>query len=217
MGESVGGPLGAAIGEPGSGTPLGTTCSGQSCGECSQLEACASGCATSACPTGPHPILNRIACGGQCGLLRGQRCDLCAGDGVAASSDEHEVYRTGLLPAIPVPGWFANWRAKRELEKALPDAPEYPRFHPLPTRPMFAPQPGASASEAGFPTAAMPGDHIVPLRGQDPANYHQSRVLSEPSYTYGRIPTASQVPAVQEYETITGESDIPDGALPAPM
>lgn len=36
----------------------------------------------------------------------------------------------------PVPKWWVEWRAKRD----LPDAPAYPRFHPLPTRPMFQPR-----------------------------------------------------------------------------
>lgn len=39
-------------------------------------------------------------------------------------------------PLPPLPGCLAKWQA----EKELPVAPEYPRFHPLPTRPMFAPQ-----------------------------------------------------------------------------
>lgn len=41
-----------------------------------------------------------------------------------------------LLPPLPMPGWLAKWKA----EKHLPKAPELPRFHPLPTRPMFQPR-----------------------------------------------------------------------------
>ncbi len=48
-----------------------------------------------------------------------------------------------VLP--PLPGWLAAWKAKRD----LPDPPAYPRFHPLPTRPMFEP----SNSHSGFATA----------------------------------------------------------------
>jgi hypothetical protein len=51
------------------------------------------------------------------------------------------------LPAIPVPGILARWHA----EKELPEGPEYPRFHPLPTRPMLAPRPDAVPSQ---PTAS---------------------------------------------------------------
>ena len=41
------------------------------------------------------------------------------------------------VPQIPMPGWFVRWKA----EKDLPKPPESPRFHPLPTRPMFQPRP----------------------------------------------------------------------------
>lgn len=47
-----------------------------------------------------------------------------------------------LLPTIPLPGWLARWKA----EKDLPQPPAAPRFHPLPTRPMFEPQPNRDFS-----------------------------------------------------------------------
>ncbi len=37
---------------------------------------------------------------------------------------------------VPVPGWWAEWKAKKDLPEPAP----YPRFQPLPTRPMFSPQ-----------------------------------------------------------------------------
>ncbi len=43
----------------------------------------------------------------------------------------------GPLPHLPLPGWLARWKA----EKDLPKPPDSPRFHPLPTRPMFRPAP----------------------------------------------------------------------------
>ncbi len=47
----------------------------------------------------------------------------------------------GIIPPLPVlPGWLAEWRMRRAEEKARPQAPEYPRYHPLPTRPMFSPR-----------------------------------------------------------------------------
>lgn len=46
------------------------------------------------------------------------------------------------MPAMPMPGWLARWKA----EKDLPKPPEAPRFHPLPTRPMFQPQPSQDFS-----------------------------------------------------------------------
>ncbi len=50
-----------------------------------------------------------------------------------------EEYSTAptILPPLPMPGWLARWKA----DKDLPKPPESPRFHPLPTRPMFQPQP----------------------------------------------------------------------------
>ena len=41
-------------------------------------------------------------------------------------------------PVIPMPRWYAKWREK----ESLPEGPDFPRFHPLPTRPMFSPRPG---------------------------------------------------------------------------
>lgn len=46
--------------------------------------------------------------------------------------------------AIPVPGFLAEWHAR----KHQPEAPPFPRFHPLPVRPMFAPAPAAQALPA---------------------------------------------------------------------
>ncbi len=56
----------------------------------------------------------------------------------------------GVLP--PMPGWLAAWHAKKE----LPQPPAYPRFLPLPTRPMFSPR----ASDAPIP---MQGDAVGPM------------------------------------------------------
>lgn len=36
--------------------------------------------------------------------------------------------------SVPVPAWYATWKAKRN----LPKPPQSPRFQPLPTRPMFS-------------------------------------------------------------------------------
>lgn len=80
--------------------------------------------------------------------------------------------------------WFANWKAKRELEKALPDAPEYPRFHPLPTRPMFAPQ--SDAGSQFYPSAADPQAHLL---GPE---VNQIMAASQMPYEYGRMPAATE-------------------------
>ncbi len=65
----------------------------------------------------------------------GQACDDgCPADWLSPLPQRH-------LVAWPVPKRLAEWRARRD----LPEPPAYPRFHPLPTRPMFQPPaaPGA--------------------------------------------------------------------------
>lgn len=44
-----------------------------------------------------------------------------------------------MLPQIPLPGCLHKWKEQRD----LPDGPQGLKFHPLPTRPMFQPRPGA--------------------------------------------------------------------------
>ncbi len=61
-----------------------------------------------------------------------------------------------LLPSVPLPGCLARWKA----EKKLPKPPESPRFHPLPTRPMF--QPAPSQFTAGGPEAVCYGKLPAP-------------------------------------------------------
>lgn len=47
--------------------------------------------------------------------------------------------------AFPVPAWWAEWRAKQDLPEPAP----YPRFHPLPTRPVFQPRPVSADHQWG--------------------------------------------------------------------
>lgn len=64
-----------------------------------------------------------------------------------------------VLP--PLPGWLAARRAKKDLPQPAP----YPRFHPLPTRPMFSPAetnfgadwPGEAAGFGHWPSASEGG------------------------------------------------------------
>lgn len=52
-----------------------------------------------------------------------------------------------MLPLRPLPEfWVPGFLAKRKEKKELPEAPVYPRFHPLPTRPMFAAQPASTST-----------------------------------------------------------------------
>ncbi len=54
---------------------------------------------------------------------------------------------------LPVPAWYVKWRTQRDLPEPAP----YPHFHPLPTRPMFQPQPNSGPILWGeSPTATMP-------------------------------------------------------------
>ncbi len=89
----------------------------------------------------------------------------------------------GLFPPLPAwghstwacPGWYTAWRARRD----LPDPPPYPRFHPLPTRPMF--QPPATdyvSSSSGLPPNAVPWEQ----RWESPPS------ASNPAPVYGQLP-----------------------------
>lgn len=99
--------------------------------------------------------LDRQGCSRQCCEMKplgrqsrfaGERCD-CPSEG-----DEECSERPGLIAcmapwqrlkarlenvAVPVPGCYADWQAKRN----LPEGPERAAFHPVPTRPMFQPRP----------------------------------------------------------------------------
>lgn len=116
-------------------------------------------------------------------------------------------YRVGLLPPIPVPMCFANWKAKRELEKALPVAPDYPRFHPLPTRPMFAPKPGTGGQI--YASAADPQGHILGPQANQPMTTPQM------PYEYGHMPSATDTLPQMQYsqEMVPGSG----GSMPEPI
>lgn len=64
--------------------------------------------------------------------------DLATGIDPAYTATDECEYGPGLplpLPAIPIPSCLSRWHNK----ESLPEAPPYPRFHPLPTRPIFSP------------------------------------------------------------------------------
>ncbi len=57
------------------------------------------------------------------------------------------------LPSeLPMPACLAKWRD----EKKLPKAPSFPRFHPLPTRPIF------DTRETDLPAQLAPGQEFAP-------------------------------------------------------
>ncbi len=93
---------------------------------------------------------------------------------------------TGCEPGIipPLPGCFASLHAKKEAWKAernLPEPAPYPRFHPLPTRPMFSPKP-LTASSFGPPPD------------------FSSDFPMAPSVQYGRIPQSAFSPETQPHD-----------------
>jgi hypothetical protein len=72
---------------------------------------------------------------------------VCVGDScseVMVGEGEEMLGAPRVLP--PLPGWLGRWHAK----KNIPEAPDHPRFHPLPTRPMFSPAPAGVEPVAGY-------------------------------------------------------------------
>ncbi|MEO8271907.1 MAG: hypothetical protein ABI557_19445, partial [Aureliella sp.] len=92
-------------------------------------------------------------------------CEFCEPDSAGYATDG--VYPPGLLHSmggmmhcgLPVPTWYAEWKAKRDLPEPAP----YPRFHPLPTRPMFQSRP-VSAEDPWNASSLAPAPY-----GQIPA------------------------------------------------
>ncbi len=87
-------------------------------------------------------LVASVACSG-CAMIQvpSYRLEECA--------EENYSSTPTLFPPVPMPGWLARWKA----EKHLPKPPASPRFHPLPTRPMFQPPIQSEFSEPG--TAAV--------------------------------------------------------------
>lgn len=148
----------------------------------------------------------------------GDNYDECSGSSCGSISLDGNCdteLRTGLLPPIPMPMWFANWKAKREFKKALPDAPEFPRFHPLPTRPMFSPRPGTPTNH--FSNSAQPDAHQLAngmIVGDSVDMSHQP-FESQP-YQYGRLPRSG--PVMEQVQPIPAQSaPAPTDTIPPPQ
>ncbi len=94
----------------------------------------------------------------------GQASSMNCENGYCTQDSVTEDCQGGILP--PMPGWLAEWRMRRQQKEDLPEAPEFPRFHPLPTRPVFEARPGddnipqilPGSLDAGSHQAAMPLD-----------------------------------------------------------
>lgn len=98
------------------------------------------------------------------GLLKSDCCDPRACDSAECShwdcepTCDHPIDRLKArlrMLAIPVPGCYYDWQAKRN----LPEGPDGASFHPLPTRPMFQPTSSSSGSWQieGGPTGSPSG------------------------------------------------------------
>ncbi len=81
-----------------------------------------------------------------------------AGSGIECLADA-ETCPPGIFPPLPTmshftPGCLARWKAQRE----LPEPSAYPRFHPLPTRPMFSSGPNQIpfSADMGMPVQNTP-------------------------------------------------------------
>ncbi len=91
-------------------------------------------------------------------------------EAVASHCSQEMQAASGPLPTLPLPGWLARWKA----EKDLPKPPDSPRFHPLPTRPMFSPSPSL---DNGVCFGQMPDSQAWNL---SPNEQIQSQMLPAP-------------------------------------
>lgn len=131
-------------------------------------------------------VCAHLASGTGCHVLRipSYRADAGCGDSGAGyhGGDVYPAADMECPPTVlpPLPGWLAAWHEK----KKTPQPPDYPRFQPLPTRPMFTPpktQAGLgvgsavnyghwpSAENGGMQSDALP--HTGSLGGYDVGDY----------------------------------------------
>lgn len=104
-----------------------------------------SGCQMMNAPCGGVASIDRFACG------VGSQCEACYPPGGNPEFDEFtalEVARRGWV----LPGFGARWGREESVEAS----PPFPRFHPLPTRPMFEPWTPA-AGDGGIPSHGAGG------------------------------------------------------------
>lgn len=100
-----------------------------------------------------------------------------------------EACPPGVLP--PLPGWLHRWHAKQD----IPAPAAYPRFHPLPTRPMFEPDP-LSAAEFGnglYGVAAPVTEYGLPASGVPSAGRPSMTSSSAGSATMQAAPAGAEL------------------------
>lgn len=98
-----------------------------------------------------------------------------------------------ILP--PLPGWLSGWMAKEE----LPEPPAYPRFQPLPTRPMFSPRPPQNDWSAAL--SNLPPEAGIHTWGTAPA-------------PYGHWPAAGEQPQANGPVSNSPRGAMPSNVLP---
>lgn len=136
------------------------------------------------------------------GMSYGSTADACA----SADCSEIDCPPT-VLPPIGLLPWFSRYRKEEE-----PEAPPFPRFHPLPTRPMFSPQPGGqNSSSFAFPASANEGIPVNPGYGEFGLPPHEALGARRMGADGSLID-----PAVVDGEAGNPPSDSPAGHLPSP-
>ncbi|MFO0944083.1 MAG: hypothetical protein U0930_25385 [Pirellulales bacterium] len=92
-----------------------------------------------------------------------------------------------MLPQIPLPGCLHKWKEHQK----LPDGPQGLKFHPLPTRPMFQPGPGALPLSPPW-NCPTPHDHMSHGPVSPSLVSGEPAPLPNDASGYGAIPLRSQ-------------------------
>lgn len=125
-----------------------------------------------------------------------------------------------VLPTLPTPKCLQRWKEHRN----LPDGPKGLKFHPLPTRPMFQPKPGAAPLDLAWQCVSEAGTQFDSVSGSPSITTSDATIMgTQPQY--GQIPQRSQWSAIQQPETAqnsapekkpSGKSKVEAEELPRP-
>lgn len=113
-------------------------------------------------------------------------------DGCDVGNAELDCSEVSVLPPLPpLPGWLAAWHERRK----TPQPAAYPRFQPLPTRPMFSPPPGNPNHPLGGPVPLETSGTGYSGYGQLPRENQWSEMLP-PTSTL--VPVPAPIPRSNE-------------------